>query len=218
MGAARPEAIRFLTRFARDLVGPDVEIGVHVHDTFGLSLANAMAALTAGASLVDAVPLGLGDGAGITASEEVSAAVEVLYGIPTGVKLDQLRPLCEQVAQAFNLPMQKTKAVVGEHTYHHQIDSHVAAILRGAWYAWEVARPEVLGHQRRLAFGNSKVRDGRSGAVAALLGKMGVDASDEQLTAVIAALRAETQRRGTLDIEAAEALVRQVLAINGGER
>ena len=51
--------------------------------------------------------------------------------------------------------LQATKAVIGENSYTHQIDSHVAAILRGAWYSWEVARPEVFGHTRRLGFGHA---------------------------------------------------------------
>lgn len=214
LGAARPEAIRFLTRFIRDLVGTDIEIGVHVHDTYGLAQANAVAALTSGASEVDAVPLGLGDGAGITASEEIAAAMEILYGIPTGIRLDQLRPLCQLIADAFKIPMPKTKAIVGENTYSHQIDSHVAAILRGAWYSWEVARPEVLGHKRRLAFGHGKLRQGRSGAVAALLETMGVEVTDDELKAVIDELRSETKRQPSLSVDEAREGVRRVLGIN----
>ena len=217
VGAARPDTVRFLTHFLREVTGAGPEIAVHVHDTFGLAQANAVAALTSGASVVDAVPLGLGDGAGITASEEIAPAMEVLYGVPTGIDLARLRSLCERVAGAFRIPLPQTKAVVGPNLYTHQIDSHVAAILRGAWYSWEVARPEVLGHTRRLAFGHAKLRDGRSGAVAALLERMGVEATDDQLREVIAALRAETQRRPSLDIEQAEAVVRGVLDKAGGQ-
>lgn len=212
LGAARPEAIRFLTRFIRDLVGKEVEIGVHVHDTYGLSHANAVAALTAGASVVDAVPLGLGDGAGITASEEVAAAMEVLYGVPTSIKLDRLRILCQNVAKYFKIPMPKTKAVVGENTYSHQIDSHVAAILRGAWYSWEVARPEVFGHERHLGFGHAKLRDGRSGAIAALLDSMSLNPSDSELEAIFAALRTETKRKPSLNVGEAREVIRRTLA------
>ncbi len=213
-GAARPGAIRFLTRFIKDLVGADIDIGVHAHDTYGLAQANAVAALTSGANTVDAVPLGLGEGGGITATEEISAAMEILYGVPTGVRLDKLRLLCSAVARAFEIAVPKTKAVVGANTYSHQIDSHVAAILRGAWYSWEVARPEVLGHERNLAFAHAKIRDGRSGAVAALLESMGIDVTDDELRAVIEELRLETERRRSLSVDEAKDLVRRVLGIN----
>ena len=214
MGAARPETVRFLTRFVRDLVGDGVEIGVHVHDTFGLSHANAISALTSGASAIDAVPLGLGDGSGITASEEVASAMEILYGVKTSIHLDQLRSLCQQVAKLFGISMPKTKAVVGDNTYTHQIDSHIAAILRGAWYSWEIARPEVLGHTRRLEFGHAKLRNGRSGAIAALLDMMGLTPSDDELAAILDDLRAETMRRPSLDVEEVKELIRRVI----GER
>lgn len=218
MGAARPEAVRFLTRFIRDLVGEGVEIGVHVHDTYGLSQANAVAAITAGASAVDSVPLGLGDGAGITASEEIAAAMEILYGIPTGVHLERLPELCRQVARYFGIPMPKTKAVVGENTYVHQIDSHVAAILRGAWYSWEIAQPEVLGHRRRLELGHAKLRDGRSGAIAALFEMMGLNPKDDELEAILDELRRETLRRPSLDVEEAKQVIARVMGErNGGQ-
>jgi len=218
LGAARPEAIRFLTRLIKDLVGSDVEIGVHAHDTYGLAQANAVAALTSGATVVDTVPLGLGDGAGITASEEIAGAMEVLYGVRTGIHLDRLRSLCLQVAESFGIPMPKTKAVVGVNTYFHQIDSHVAAILRGAWYSWEIARPEVLGHERRLAFGHAKLRDGRSGAVAALLDRMGVSPTDDQLVAIFDELRLVTMRQPSLDVNEAKAIVQRVLGAKAAEK
>jgi isopropylmalate/homocitrate/citramalate synthase len=212
-GAARPEAIRFLTRFIRDLVGPRVEIAAHVHDTFGLAQANAVAALTSGAAAVDAVPLGLGDGAGITASEEVAAAMEILYGVPTGIRLDGLRRLCLEVADAFGIPMPKTRAVVGENMYRHQIDSHVAAILRGAWHSWEVARPEVLGQERQLGFGHAKLRAGRSGAVAALLDALGISPTDAELEAIMGELRAATQHQPSLDVNQARAIVERIVGV-----
>jgi len=218
IGAARPEAIRFLTRFIKDLTGDgDIEIGVHVHNTFGLAQANALAALTSGANVVDVVPLGLGDGAGITASEEIIGAMEILYGVQTGIKLDQLRPICQRVAKLFKIQMPKTKAVVGENLYHHQIDSHVAAILRGYWYSWEVAKPEVLGFQRKLAIGHNKLREGSSGMVAALIDKMGLHVNDQQLNMIFSELRKKLENQVSIDIEDAEEIIYHVLDFNKKE-
>lgn len=213
MGAARPEAIRFLTRFIKDLAG-NIEIGVHVHNNFGLSQANALAALTSGANVVDVVPLGLGDGAGITASEEIVSAMEILYGVRTGIQLDQLRPICQRVAKLFKIQMPKTKAVVGENLYYHQIDSHIAAILRGAWYSWEVAKPEVLGNKRRLAIGHNKLREGSSGMVAALIDKMGLHVNDQQLNMIFSELRKKLENQVSIDIEEAKEIIYHVLDIN----
>jgi methanogen homocitrate synthase len=69
LGASTPEAIGHLTRMIRQISGSKMEIGVHVHNTFGLANAAALQAIINSASVVDAVPLGLGDGAGIAVSE-----------------------------------------------------------------------------------------------------------------------------------------------------
>lgn len=104
--------------------------------------------------------MGLGDGAGIAASEEVAIALEMLYGVKTGIKFKQLVHLCEMVASAIGTEVPATKAVVGRNQYCHSTDSHVAAILRGAWYSWELVDPKVFGRNRELQFGNSKLRRG----------------------------------------------------------
>lgn len=188
-GAAAPHAVAYLTRLLRDVVGPQPEIAFHGHDSLGLATANALAALTNGASAVDTVPNGLGDGAGITATEEIVMALEVFHGVPTGIRLESLKELSEKVGDLLGYTLPQTKAVVGKNMFRHQIDSHVAAILRGTWHSWEVIRPDVVGQQRRLEFGYAKLRRGRSGALFAKAQKMGLEVSDDQLITILERVR-----------------------------
>lgn len=210
LGAAAPEAIRFLTVLLRGLGGSRTQIGVHCHDGLGLATANALAAVRAGATVVDAVPLGLGDSAGISALEEVVFALEVLYGVRTQLRLEEIHKLCRLVSELFRIPIPPNKALVGGNIYRHSIDSHIAAILRGCWYSWELIRPEVLGQERRLEFGFSKIREGRSGAVAAKLAQMGVNLSDEQLEEVLLRARQLARDQGSLGEEDLERVILQV--------
>lgn len=212
LGAATPEAIAYLTHLIRDIAGPGPEIGVHVHDTFGMATASAISAVTAGASVIDAVPLGLGDGAGITASEEVALALAVFYEVPTGVDLTKLKNLCEEVADAFAIDIPPSKPLMGANQYRHSIDSHVAAILRGAWYSWEVVRPEVIGQQRELQFGYAKLRRGKSGALYAKAQQLGYDPTREEMDEILEQVRTVTESDRYATEEDVEKIIREVLA------
>ena len=210
MGAATPAAISYLTKLIRDIGGPTPEIGVHVHNTFGLATANAIEAVTAGASVVDAVPLGLGDGAGITASEELVGALEVLYGVSTGIELSRLTPLCRHIAEVFGLVMPETKALVGANQFIHSIDSHVAAIIRGAWHAWEVVRPDVVGQEREVQFGHAKLRQGRSGALFAKAQQLGFDPDLDTMNEILEKVRTITEEQSYATEKMVEEVIQEV--------
>lgn len=211
LGAATPESIGYLTHLIRDIIGPELEIGVHVHNTFGMATASAIRAVTAGASVIDAVPLGLGDGAGITASEEVALALAVFYDVPTGIDLAQLKELCEKVADAFAIDIPPSKSLIGANQYRHSIDSHVAAILRGAWYSWEVVRPEVIGQQRELQFGYAKLRRGKSGALYAKAQQLGYEPTREEMDEILEQVRMVTKSDRYATEEDVERVIREVL-------
>lgn len=196
VGGATPEVVTGLVRAVRAAAERPVAIGVHCHNTMGLSLANALAAVRAGATVVDATPLGLGDGSGITATEEIVAALKVLYDIDTGIALGDLRPLCDDIATVFGVQIPGHKAVIGHNIYRHQIDAHIAAIVRGHWYSWELIHPDALGQTRRIEFASGKIRPGRSGALGAMVERRGLAATDQQLAAIAETVRARalTQR------------------------
>ena len=214
-GGATPEAISFLAQFLRH-AAPGPAIALHLHNTFGLATANALAGVMHGAAAVDCTLLGMGDGAGITALEEIALALEVLYGVETGVRLDQITALCRLAHECFGTALSPHKPHVGENIFRHQIDSHIAAILRGDWSAWEVVRAEALGRERRLEFGYGKLRRGRSGAIALLVERLGLIATDTQMDEILDRIRAVTVRQRVCSLSEAEQIIRAVLAGEGG--
>jgi isopropylmalate/homocitrate/citramalate synthase len=211
MGAALPETVAFLTRFVRRAVGPESVLGFHGHSTFGLATANALAALRAGATVVDAVAMGLGEGAGITALEEIGFALEVLYDVRTGLNVERVGDYCRMVQESFGVCFPPTKTIVGDGLYRHSIDSHQASILRGRWHSWECIHPRVVGQERRLEFGHAKVRRGRSGAIGALVEKLGLVSSDAQIDAIVDRVQAVTAERHWIEQADVESIIRDVL-------
>lgn len=189
MGCALPETIAFLVRHLQEATGSGSTISYHGHNTFGLATANALAAVRAGAEMVDTVPIGLGEGAGITALEELVFSLEVLYGMDTGLQLQKVADLARLVKQCFSADLPPTKTIIGTGLYRHSIDSHIASILRGKWHSWECIHPRVVGQERFLEFGHAKIRRGRSGAIQAKVEQMGYEADDEQLEGIIDRVR-----------------------------
>jgi hydroxymethylglutaryl-CoA lyase len=107
IGTAVPTEVAAQVK-AVSAIAADVPVGVHLHDTRGLALANALTAIDAGAVRVDAAVGGLGGcpfapgASGNLATEDLVHALEAM-GIPTGVDLDQLitasRLACELVGR-----------------------------------------------------------------------------------------------------------------------
>jgi isopropylmalate/homocitrate/citramalate synthase len=209
-GVAVPEVVRFLVRRLQELAGPDVEIAVHCHDDYGMATANTLAGIAAGASAADVVVNGLGDKAGIGALEEVVMALEVLYEVKTGIALDRLYHLSRAVAEIFDVPLEPNKSIVGTNIVRHQIDAHIATVLRGVWWAWEEFRPELFGRRRSIEWAKGKVRVGRSGALAAKVEAMGLDLTQEEWDRLVQRVREGVEASNMLSEEQVESLVRGV--------
>lgn len=98
VGYANPESVRRRIALARSIL-PEARIGLHLHDTRGLGMANALAALQEGVDLFDASIAGLGGcpfcgnahggTAGNICTEDLAFLCHEL-GLETGLDLDRL--------------------------------------------------------------------------------------------------------------------------------
>lgn len=109
-GMASPADVERLTQAALALYGEQGVTG-HFHDTRGLALANAWAAYREGARRFDAALAGLGGcpyapGASGNASLEDMAHMFQISGVDTGLDLEALQPLAEEIAVLTQEPMQ----------------------------------------------------------------------------------------------------------------
>jgi isopropylmalate/homocitrate/citramalate synthase len=179
-GVARPAAITYLVRQIKSWTGLGVE--VHCHNDFGLAVANVLAAYEGGADALHCAVNAVGYRAGNAALEEVAMALEVLYGVKTGLRLDQLPELSRLVEEITGLPNGYFKPVVGRGAFSYEQWGATAALAAGGArpYAFPY-EPEVVGRSPRLVIG--KWSD--LGAVVQKLAEFGLTASPEQLQTIL---------------------------------
>ena len=117
IGAAAPSDIRAVVAAVQERVGNDVHLGLHLHDTRGLALANAVTGLEAGIRRFDASVGGLGGcpfSPGATGNVCTEDLVHLFHaeGLATGIDLDALIDVASTVESALDrtLPSRMLRA------------------------------------------------------------------------------------------------------------
>jgi isopropylmalate/homocitrate/citramalate synthase len=165
MGCASPSAWKYIVSAFRKAIGPDKGLTCHNHNDFGLASGNAVSGIEGGADWLDVVICGLGDRAGNTSFEEVVLALEAIYGISTGIKLEKLYDLAQYVQKASGAQTQHWKAVVGDRVWAES--SHAAGLIqlkRDGQSFFEAGmegwNPQIVGQTHELFFGKVVINPG----------------------------------------------------------
>ncbi|MCD6325726.1 2-isopropylmalate synthase [Candidatus Bathyarchaeota archaeon] len=164
---------------------PDVKLGAHCHDDFGMAVANSIAALKAGADEVHVTMNGLGERAGNAALEEVIVSLKLLYNVETSIKTESLYDTSLLVSRLTGISVQPNKAIVGENAFVHESGIHTHAILSKP-LTYEPIPPEIVGRTRRLAVG----KHAGSRGIKAALEEMGLHPSEEHLEEIFRRVKA----------------------------
>lgn len=151
-GCALPQAFKDLVGRVRMLVGDAVPIDIHCHNDYGLALANTLAGVEGGATILQCSINGVGERNGIAALAELAAALESLYGMQTGIKLSDLHKLSEAFAGMSHVATPFDRAVVGDYSFCHKLDSHVLGVL-SLPEVYETICAETVGATRTFALG-----------------------------------------------------------------
>jgi 2-isopropylmalate synthase len=149
-GGSMPWDVEEIIREVRNAL-PSANIGIHTHDDGGCGVANALAAVRAGARQVQGTINGYGERCGnanlcaIIPNLELKLKLECL---PAG-RLADLFELSHYVAEVANLPADEHMAYVGRSAFAHKGGVHVAAIRR-APQSYQHIEPEQVGNECRV--------------------------------------------------------------------
>jgi len=205
LGCATPEMIEDLVDFVTGI--SKIPVSVHLHNDFGLALANAIVAVDAGAKAVATTVCGFGERAGNVPLEQFTMAMKHLYGTDLGIKTEKLTPIARKVSKCAGIKLPPTQPWVGDNAFAHESGIHVAAVLRDP-ETYEFLPPETVGNARRIVMGK---HSGRS-LISARLREREIDASSEQLDGIFAKVKKLGERNGNVSDREFWAIVKEVVS------
>ncbi|MCP4955735.1 MAG: 2-isopropylmalate synthase [Photobacterium aquimaris] len=179
-------------------------ISVHCHDDLGMSVANSMAAIQAGARQVEGTINGLGERAGNCALEEIAMIIKTrqsLLGVHTNIKHDEIHRTSKMVSQLCNMPIQANKAIVGGNAFSHSSGIHQDGMLKNK-NTYEIMTPTSIGLKNQAL--NLTSRSGRA-AVKSHMDTLGYTEHDYDLDKLYADFLKLADRKGQVfdyDLEA----------------
>ncbi|UJF19140.1 2-isopropylmalate synthase [Vibrio sp. SS-MA-C1-2] len=155
-------------------------ISVHCHDDLGMSVANSISAVQAGARQIEGTINGIGERAGNCALEEIAMIIKTradLLGVTTGLDYQQLHRTSKLVSQLCNMPIQSNKAIVGSNAFSHSSGIHQDGMIKNK-NTYEIMTPESIGLKHQAL--NLTSRSGRA-AVKQHMDDMGYKDNDYDL-------------------------------------
>ena len=129
----------------------DCDVGIHLHNDTGCGVANALAAVRAGAVHVQGTINGYGERVGNCDLVPIIANLELKMGmqaLPEG-RLRLLTSVSHHVAELVNLPLNPQQPYVGASAFAHKAGLHASALSRRS-DAYEHVPPELVGNGTRV--------------------------------------------------------------------
>lgn len=149
-GGTMPEEVSRAVEEARRAVG--CAIGIHPHNDCELAVANAMAAIAAGATQVQGTINGIGERCGNVDLISVLANLTFKYkgyDVLQPGSIERLTELSRFVYETANLNLRNGQPFVGQSAFAHKGGMHVHGIRKTA-ASYEHIDPALVGNERRV--------------------------------------------------------------------
>jgi len=185
VGYTTPAEYEAIFRMVKERVPgiDDIILSTHCHDDLGMAVANSLAGIEGGARQVECTINGIGERAGNAALEEIAAALMVRrdrFPYTSNIRLEQLYPTSQMLAQCISFGVAPNKAVVGANAFAHESGIHQHGMLANP-LTYEIMTPASVGAgSTNLVLGKHSGRR----ALADRLEKLGHQLTREQLDEV----------------------------------
>ena len=128
----------------------DAKIGIHCHNDTDLAVASSLAAVKAGAEMVQGCVNGIGERTGNANMCSIIPNLMLKMGRSTNVKdLSKLTELSKFVGEVANTAPPSSLPYVGEKAFAHKGGMHVSALAKDS-RTYEHIKPETVGNKRRV--------------------------------------------------------------------
>lgn len=149
-GGILPDKIYEITKRIKAFVGDDIELGIHCHNDGGLSVANSINAIFAGASQVQGTFNGIGERCGNTNLSTIIATLELKLNVSclsNKSNIKRLKEISDIIADISNITLDYKMPYVGKNAFAHKGGAHVDGINKD---------PNSFEHINPLEVGNSR--------------------------------------------------------------
>src|SRR6201985_837972 len=150
-GASLPNQVAAATEIVATRFGDRAEIGIHAHDDAGCGVANSLAAVDAGARMVQGTVNGYGERCGNANLTSVLPALQLKMGfeVVPAEKLETLTETVHFIDELCNLTPNPDAPYVGRNAFAHKGGMHVAGVEADA-RTFEHIEPAAVGNERAI--------------------------------------------------------------------
>jgi isopropylmalate/homocitrate/citramalate synthase len=187
-GVASPHGVAYFIRKVREKMGKNPKpLEIHVHNDFGLGVANTIAAVLEGVETVHTTINGIGERSGNASTEEVAMALKLLYGVNSNLKFGEFRSLSKLIEDLSLVKMPPQKPVTGDGLFTTE-----SGIIAGWWSKLEELNmplemfpflPGFTGHENKvnIVLGKKSGKD----SITYKVKKLNLELSEDKLEKVL---------------------------------
>ena len=150
-GGSLPFEISQIVKALRKEIDSSIKIGIHTHNDCDLAVANAIAAVKEGVTMVQGTINGYGERCGNAnlCSLIPNLQLKMGYSCIEAEQLTQLTTSSRKISEIVNLAPDEHAAFVGKSAFAHKGGIHVSAVEKNP-LTYEHIKPEAIGNQRRI--------------------------------------------------------------------
>jgi 2-isopropylmalate synthase len=164
----------------------DIAVGIHTHNDLECGVANSLAAVEEGASLVQGTMNGIGERTGNANLTSILPALQLKLGyeVVSDERLGRLTGIAHFVDELLNQTPRPEQPYVGRNAFAHKGGMHVAGVNADA-RTFEHMDPELVGNRREMVVSELSGR----GTIRDRAERAGVELDDEQAASALRTLK-----------------------------
>ena len=185
-GSTLPSRVGEATAEVAAKLGDWVNVGIHTHNDAECGVANSLAAVDQGASLVQGTINGYGERCGNANLVSILPALQLKLGheVVTDEQLGRLTEVSHFVDELCNVTPDPDQPYVGRNAFAHKGGMHVAGV-RAAASTFEHIEPDAVGNERELLASELSGK----GTILSLAERFGLELSDQSAQRALARLK-----------------------------
>jgi 2-isopropylmalate synthase len=150
-GGSLPAFVAEATAAVVDAIGDGVEVGIHTHNDSECAVANSLAAVAAGARLVQGCVNGYGERCGNANLASILPALQLKMGfeVVSDSQLEGLTSTSHYLDELCNMTPDPDRPYVGRNAFAHKAGMHAAGVAADA-RTFEHLDPARVGNEREI--------------------------------------------------------------------